>query len=323
VEPIPLSELPPGYITTFAGGTLFEGGGTLAKSVPLQTPSGIAVDALGNIYVADTYNNRIRRIDALTGILTTVAGKGMYGYAGDGGPAIAASLFWPEGVTLDPSGNLLIADSKNIRIRKVDAKSGIIQTIAGTGQWGRTGDGGPATDATFGVIQGLALDAAGNIFVADFGCDTCSIRRIDSATGIISTSAGTGSCAFSGDGGPANLAGLSPFELAFDKSGNLVFCDYWNGRVRRVAAGTQIITTIAGTGGGGYYGDGQAAQQTKFDRPTSLCFDESGNLFIADGGSYRIRKIDSILGIVSTLAGNGIFGSSGGWRGCSLGVAQP
>jgi sugar lactone lactonase YvrE len=231
-----------GIITTAAGnGTAgFSGDGGPATSASLAYPGGVAVDAAGNLFIADY--NRIRRVDGTTGIITTVAGNGISGFGGDGGPATSASLDRPGGVTIDAAGNLLIADQFNHRIRRVDGTTGIITTVAGNGTPFFNGDGGPATSAALDYPAGVAIDAAGNLLIADRVSDR--IRRVDGTTGIITTVAGGGTgtggasrptAGFSGDGGPATSASLfNPAGVAVDAAGNLLIADQSNQRIRRV-----------------------------------------------------------------------------------------
>ncbi|MCF6252838.1 MAG: hypothetical protein L3J75_16450, partial [Methylococcaceae bacterium] len=220
----------------------------------------------------------------------TLAGTGVFGFSGDGGPATAAQLR-PDGLALDASGNLFIADSFNNVIRRVDATTGIISTVAGTGVFGFSGDGGPATAAQLNGLNGIALDASGNLFIAEFNN---RIRRVDAATGIITTIAGTGVRGFSGDGGLAIAAELNrPEGLALDASGNLFIADRSNHRIRRINVTTGIITTIAGSGGFGFIGDGRLATAARLSNPSDLALDASGNLFIADTGFNRIRRVDA------------------------------
>ena len=293
-------------IDTIAGGGLGDNGP--AVEARLHRPEGVAVDAAGNIYIADTSNNRIRRVDT-SGIITTVAGTGSQdfdgqGYGGDGGPAVRAQLSHPFGLALDRNGNLYIADSYNNRIRRVDA-SGTITTIAGTGDRGFSGDGGPAVEAQLENPYGVAVDGAGNLYIAD--SENYRIRRVD-ASGIITTVAGTGSIGFSGDGGPAIRAQIAwPARVAVDGAGNLYIADFSNFRVRRVDA-SGIITTVAGTGERGYGGDGGPAVQARLEWPSHLAVDGAGNLYIADVD--RIRRVDT-SGIITTVAGTGDSGFSG------------
>ena len=298
-----------GYIYTYAGNGIqgYSGDGGAASTAELSWPRGVSLDAGGNLYIADTSNDRIRRVDAASGIVTTVVG-GTQGSSGDGGPAISAELSYPEGVTSDAAGNLYIADTLNNRIRKVDAATGIITTVAGNGTGGFGGDGGLATNALLDVPAAVALDASGDIYIADTG-NNC-IRRVDAITGIIITVAGDGNAGFSGDGGPATKAELTtPFGIAVDASGNL----YIPGdlRIREVSAATAIITTIAGNGIQGYSGDGGPAVDAEFWDTEGVTVDSSGNLYIADTGAGTIRRVSAATGIIITVAGDGVDGYGG------------
>lgn len=205
------------------------------------------MDAAGNLFIADQGYNRIRRVDAATGIITTVAGGGSG--LGDGGLATSATLASPSDVALDAGGNLFIADIYHFRIRRVDAATGIITTVAGGGS--DFGDGGPATSASLGYPYGIAIDAVGNLFIAD--ADYNRVRRVDAATGIITTVAGNGTYGYYGDGGLATVAALRrPADVALDPGGNLLIVDYNNQRIRRVDVVTGIITTVAGNGNWGF-----------------------------------------------------------------------
>jgi uncharacterized protein (TIGR03437 family) len=318
-------------ITTIAGSSTFglgyggfSGDGGPATSALLNGPSGIAVDGSGNLFVADVWNARIRKVSA-DGIITTVAGNGISGFSGDGGPAASASLNYPIGVAVDASGDLFIADANNNRIRKISA-SGIITTVAGSGAVNGggflnnnfSGDGGPATSALLNTPSAVAVDGSGNLFIADSG--NLRIRKV-SVNGVITTVAGNGIPGFSGDGGPAISASLSldlPSGLAVDGSGNLFIADFGNQRIRKVSASGTIIT-VAGNGatngsgilsGGGFSGDGGPATAASLNNPSGVAVDASGNLFIADYANNRIRKV-SANGIITTVAGNGIAGLSG------------
>ncbi len=298
-----------GVITTIAGNGVVGDGGP-AVEAQLRSPYGVAVDSVGNVYIADLSNYRIRKVDSL-GVITTIAGTGAgQRFSGDGGPATAARLASPYGVAVDGAGNVYIADSNNQRIRKVDS-SGIITTIAGTGAGQRfSGDGGPATAARLASPGGVAVDGAGNVYIAD--SNNQRIRKVDSS-GIITTIAGTGVQEFGGDGGPAVEAQLrSPRGVAVDGAGNVYIADYSNYRIRKVDS-LGIITTIAGTGVRGFGGDGGPAVEAQLGFPTGVTTDGDGNVYIADGSNYRIRKVDS-SGIITTIAGMGVrgFGGDGG-----------
>ena len=302
-----------GIITTVAGNSTqaFMGDGGLATSANLNSPEGVTVDSSGNILIADYYNQRIRRVDAVTGIITTIAGNAP---PGDGGLATAAGLAVPSGVALDASGDILIADSFNSRIRRIDAATGSISTVAGNGLvLDGAGDGGSATSASFNLTFGVALDASGDIFISE----ACLVRRVDALTGIIITVAGniiSAGCGFSGDGGPATSAGLvnsSSNGVALDLSGNLFIADDADQRIRRVDAVTGIITTVAGNGTQGFSGDGGPATGATLNYPSGVIVDGSGNLFIADDVNQRIRRVDAVTGIITTVVGNGTQGFSG------------
>ena len=296
-----------GTITTIAGtGEFgFSGDGGPAVEAELGSPYGVAVDSAGNVYIADSSNQRIRKVDS-TGTITTIAGTGVFGFSGDGGPAVEAELRGPYGVAVDSAGNVYIADVSNERIRKVDS-TGTITTIAGTGVFGFSGDGGPAVEAELRSPLGVAVDSAGNVYIADVSNQR--IRKIDS-TGTITTIAGTGEFGFSGDGGPAVEAELrSPYGVAVDSAGNLYIADVSNERIRKIDS-TGTITTIAGTGEFGFSGDGGPAVEAELRGPYGVAVDSAGNVYIAYVSNERIRKVDS-TGTITTIAGTGEFGFSG------------
>jgi uncharacterized protein (TIGR03437 family) len=298
--------LPQSIITTIAGTDFTYPVQPLpALNAPLGNTQAVAVDARGNLYVADTDNSLILKLDQ-QGILTVVAGNGHYGFSGDGGPATAASLESPWGVAVDTAGNLFIAEVDNFRIRKV-TPDGIITTVAGSGFPGFAGDGGPATSASLAVPEGAAVDAAGNLFIADLGNNR--IRKVTPG-GIITTVAGNGFPSFSGDGGPATSASLhGPSGVAVDAAGNLFIADYFNNRIRKITPGG-IISTVAGSGAKGFSGDGGPATSASLATPSGVVVDAGGNLFIADEGNNRIRKITP-GGAITTVAGNGAQNFSG------------
>jgi sugar lactone lactonase YvrE len=285
-----------GIITTVAGGAGYgySGDGGQATAAQLSYPQGVAVDASGNIYIADSNIYTIRMVTRSTGIITTVAGGAGYGYSGDGGQATAAQLSYPQGVAVDASGNIYIADAYDDRIRMVTRSTGIITTVAGGAGYGYSGDGGQATAAQLNRPKCVAVDASGNIYIAD--AYNHRIRMVTRSTGIITTVAGIVSNGYSGDGGQATAAQLSyPQGVAVDASGNIYIADAYNHRIRMVTRSTGIIATVAGGAGYGYSGDGGQAAAAKFRSLKNIAVDASGNIYIADTGSYRIRMIGRVV----------------------------
>jgi hypothetical protein len=286
-------------ITTVAGnGTQgYSGDGGQATNAKLNYPTGIAFDAGGNMFIADQLNNCIRKVTT-AGIISTIAGTGFGAgtvsctpcYSGDGGQATAAKLNNPTIITIDAIGNLYIADYANYRIRMVNT-AGIISTIAGNGTAGYSGDGGQATNAELNASIDVVFDIAGNLYIADFY--NYRVRKV-TTTGIISTIAGNGTLGFSGDGGQATNAELDDLDgVCFDAAGNLYIADEGNSRIRMVnTAG--IISTIAGDGTAGYSGDGGQATAAELYVPLQITFDAAGNLYLADAGNNRIRKVSHV-----------------------------
>ncbi|MBB1287184.1 T9SS type A sorting domain-containing protein [Flavisolibacter sp. BT320] len=298
-----------GKISTFAGnGTNTYGGdGGAATAASVRVPAGVALDASGNLLIADLNNHRIRKVTVATGIITTIAGNGTIRFSGDGGAATRATLASPTDVAVDGNGHLYIADQENGRIRKVNAADGTISTIAGPGVYGITGDGGPATAAYLSSPTGIALDAAGNLYIVEQF--NGRIRKVSAADGTITTIAGNGTNTYGGDGGAATSASLYyPMDVAVDASGNLYIADRNNHRIRKVNAMDGKISTIAGTGTAGYSGDDGQATAAAINEPNSISLDASGNLYFADRGNSRIRKIHAADGTISTVAGNGTAG---------------
>ena len=297
----------PGTIQTVAGnGSLtFSGDGGPALQTGLNVPVDVYVDQAGNLFITDQFNNRIRKV-APNGTISTVAGTGVAGFSGDGGPAIDAEINTPTGIRGDSSGNLYIADVVNQRIRKVDS-SGIITTFAGNGNKGYGGDGGLAINASFYNAVRVAIDPSGNVLVADQSDHR--IRRI-APSGLITTIAGNGVGAFSGDGGPAINASLNnPTAVAVDGGGVIYISDQFNQRIRKIALdGT--ITTIAGDGSPGFGGDGGPANAAILNYPGGITVDAAGNLYFNDDINFRTRMI-AANGTISTIAGSGTKGFSG------------
>ncbi len=314
VEPTALGSLPSGSITTIAGGSTYAGDGSAATRAPLGYAENLAVDTAGNVYLIDSLNNRVRRIAADTGIITTVAGNGQRGSSGDGGPAVAAELFSPKGIALDAAGNLFISDTWNDRIRKVDVATGIITTVCGSLS-GFSGDGGPAVSAKLHLPEGIGIDKAGNLFIADVANQR--IRRIDASTGIIATVAGSGPSGsgtggFSGDKGAATAARLNePRAVTIDSSNNLFIADSTNNRIRRVDANSGMIDTVAGSTSG-FSGDGGLATSAQLAGPEGVAIDGAGNLLIADTRNRRIRRVSATDATIATIAGSS---SSSGFSG--------
>jgi sugar lactone lactonase YvrE len=306
---------PDGSATTIAGTVApgFRGDGGPASGAQLNGPSGVALAATGNIYIADTMNNRIRRI-APDGTIATIAGIGTCGFSGDGGPALAAELCKPAQIILDSSGDFIIADYGNRRVRKM-TPNGIITTIAGSGTLdpnlfnpGSSGNGGPLIHATFNLVGGAAFDAAGTLYVGEALGNV--IRKI-TADGTVSTFAGRSERGYSGDGGPAINAqffGVGPLALGPDGALYVITGD---SRVRKITP-DGIIHLVAGMGVGTgidrSQGDGGPAVLATLNEPGEVAFDQQGNIYIADTSNARVRKVDK-NGIITTLAGPGTPGT--------------
>lgn len=303
----------PNLITSVVGdGTNgFSGDGGPATSAELNHPLDVALDGIGNLFIADYDNARIRKV-GINGIITTVVGNGTNGFSGDGAPATNAELNHPCSVAVDNAGDLFIADSQNARIRKL-APNGVITTVVGNGTNGYSGDGGPATNAALNYPLGVALDAAGNLFIADSQNDL--IRKVGT-NGVITTVAGNGAPGYWGDGGLAQHASLQyPTGVAVDTSGNLFIADNYNERVRQVDT-NGVITTVAGDGAynlshdcpecgpGTFSGDGGSALGAGLNAPSGVAIDVSGDLLIADWLNNRIRQVGPD-GIITTVAGDG------------------
>ena len=276
--------------------------GSEATSISLDSPNGLVFDATGNLFIADTDDNIVVEVN-LAGAVSTVAGNGVQGFAGDGGAATSAQLDSPTGIAVDANGNIYIADSHNNRIREVSG--GVMTTIAGTGVPGFSGDGASAASAALDMPMAVCVDSRGNIYIAD--TNNNRIREITG--GVINTVAGNGQQTFSGDGGAATAAGLdSPIGVAVDGALNIYIGDTHNQRVRVVSAASGIITTIAGTGIKGFAADGPSLAAA-LASPSGVWVDASGTVYVADADNNRIRTISG--GNVATIAGNGTQGFSG------------
>ncbi len=283
----------------------FGGDGGPATKAKLNQPFDVAFDREGRLYFSDTINHRVRRVDPKTGIITTVAGNGKEGFGGDGGPATEAMLNEPYGLEFDAEGNLYIVDRINRCIRKVDGKSGMIATIAGTGEKiGFAGDGGPANRAVMKEPNGIALDGQGKLYIADVSDHR--VRVVDLKTGTIATLCGTGKGASTGDGGPFKSASLlGPRAVAYGPDGCLYIVERNGHCVRRIDFKKGTIERYAGTGKRGYTGDGGKALAATFDGPKEIDIDKEGNVYIVDTENEAIRRIDAKTGIVTTVAGKG------------------
>jgi streptogramin lyase len=309
-----LALAPTADITTVAGtgkpGDTGDGG--LAAKATLNGPFACCLDADGNLYFSDTGNHRVRKVDATTGTITTVAGKGKKGFGGDGGPGTEALLNEPYGVAIDAAGDLLIVDRLNAAIRKVERKTGRIVTVAGTGKPGdgQTGDGGPATKAALKEPNGVAVDARGRVLIADVAAQR--VRILDPATGTIDTFCGTGEKKSAGDGGPAGKAALQGARaVAVGPDGAIYICEREGNRIRRMDPRTGAIAAFAGTGKKGYTGDGGPATAATFNGPKELAVDGAGNVFVVDTENHAIRRIDAKTGVITTIAGDGKAGGAG------------
>jgi sugar lactone lactonase YvrE len=269
-----------------------------AAEARVNWPWSVAVGADGSLYIADTGNSRVRKVDP-AGVITTLAGNGKKAYSGDGGPATWAAVR-PTAVALGAGGTFYIADAGNNRVRRVDA-DGVITTFAGNGEAGYSGDGGPAIEASLHDPTDVAMGADGSLYIADTLNNR--VRKVDTA-GVIATVAGDGREAYAHDGGPATEAALHwPEGVAVAPGGTLYIADRGNERVRKVdPAG--VITTVAGTGRAGYTDDGALAADGPLDHPSDVALGADGALYIADTWNYRIRKVDDD-GVITTVAGDG------------------
>jgi len=289
-----------GNVVTVAGSGRSGSGGDGGPALDAQfnTIWGVAVDASGNLYISDGGDQVVRKVAVSTGVITTVVGNGTYGYSGDGGPATKAELHGPFGIAFDAANNLYIADRGNNVIRKVDASTGIISTVAGNGLPGFTGDGGPATVASLNTPENITVDQSGNLYITDFL--NGRIRKVSADKGIIQTVAGGGKSTL--EDVPAATADLGqPDCITVDGSGNLYLCDRNREGVRKIDGATGTIHTIAGNGSYGESGDGGPATSAELSTPYGITFTASGEILVVDYASGSVREIDS-TGRISTVA---------------------
>jgi DNA-binding beta-propeller fold protein YncE len=291
-----------------AGGGKGSDGGK-ATQARLQMPFGVAFDRKGNLYFVEMTGHRVRKIDP-QGKLSTVAGTGKKGYGGDGGPALKARFNSMHSLAVAANGDLFLADTWNNRVRKIDHQTGVITTIAGTGQKGFSGDGGPAQKARFGGIYCVALDSAGKrLFLADL--DNRRIRAVDLGTGMVTTVAGNGRLGKPKDGAEARKAPLiDPRAVAVDQQGN-VFILERSGNALRVVDAAGKIRTVVGTGKQGFSGDGGDALRATLNGPKHLCIDRAGDVLIADTENHVIRKYLVRKRKIVRVAGTGRKGKAG------------
>ena len=315
----------PGSIATIAGNGVagLSGDGGAGTSAMLYNPVGVAVDTAGSVYIVDKATALIRVWTSSSGIITKIAGNGVTGFGGDDGAGSSAMLNNPYGVAVDTADNVYIADFGNQRIRKWTLGSGIITTIAGNGVAGFGGDGGAGTSASLYNPAGVAVDAAGNVYIVD--CGNNRIRKWNFISGIITTLAGNGVQGFSGDGGAGTSAAINwPYGVAVDTAGNVYIADYGNNRIRKWTASSGIINTIAGNGGTGFSGDGGAGTSAMMNLPQGVALDTAGNVYIADTGNSHIRKWTLSSGTITSIAGSGVTGFNGdGGAGTSASLYNP
>ncbi len=312
-----------GIITSVAGtgDKGYEGDGGPASAAYLSEPFMCAFDSAGNLYIAEATNHCIRYVDLKSGIISTIAGTGEQGYSGDGGPATHATFNQPYSLQVDGKGDIYVVDRLNYVIRKVDSATGIVTTVAGTGEAGYGGDGGPGTLALFREPNDCFLDGNGCLLIADI--QDQRIRRLDLSTGIISTFAGNGAKERGGDGFPATEASiLGARAVCLDRVGNTYIAER-EGNGIRVVDRQGIMHTLAGTGEFGYTGDGGPASEATWGAPKAIRCDHAGNLLVVDTENHAIRRIDAGTDIVNTIAGGRRSGEGDGGPATQAGLDRP
>jgi streptogramin lyase len=305
----------------------YSGDGGPALKAQLNQPFHCDLDADGNVYIAEAFNHCVRKVDRKTGNISTGVGSGVKGYDGDEGPATKAKLNEVYAVAVDTNGDLYVVDRLNAVIRKVDGKTGIISTVAGTGKQGFSGDGGKATEATMREPNDCCLDGKGGLLIADVS--DWRIRRLDLKTGVLTTFAGVGkpkekvNRSQIGDGGPASKAVIvGARAVCVDGKGNTYICEREGNAIRRVDD-KGIITTHAGTGAGGYGGDNSDALRATFRGPKGIRCDRQGNLFVVDTENHAIRRIDAKSQVITTVAGGRQGGEGDGAAATLAGLDRP
>ena len=312
-----------GIIVTVAGTgeAGYSGDGGQAADALMREPFMCAFDAEGNMFVSESRNHCVRRVDAQTGAITTIAGTGELGYAGDGGPAVLAQMSEPYSIRIDRNNDLYIVDRLNCSVRRVDASTGIITTVAGTGEAGYSGDGGPGTAAMMREPNDCFLDGRGGLLIADI--QDQRVRRLDLASGVITTFAGNGEKVRGGDGAPAAQASiLGPRAVCMDNRGNTYIAEREGNGVRRVDA-NGVMSTFAGTGERGYEGDGGLAINATWGAPKAIRCDSQDNIIVVDTENHAVRRIDPASGIVTTIAGGRLGGEGDGGPATEAGLDRP
>jgi streptogramin lyase len=300
----------------------YTGDGGPGAAALVANPYGLVIGPDGALYICEVDNHVIRRLDLKTGRISTVAGNGKAGYAGDGGPATAASLNQPYEIRFDRGGHMFFVEMQNHLVRRVDAKTGVISTVAGTGQPGFSGDGGPAVKAQMRQPHSIAFDRAGMLYIADIG--NHRVRRVDLKRGTIDTFAGTGDRKPTPDGAPIAGTPLNgPRAMDFDRRGDMYLALREGNAVYRLDMQKKTIHHVAGTGSKGYSGDGGPARQAVLNGPKGIALGPDGGIFLADTESHTIRRIDPQTGSIDTVAGTGsrADGPDGAPKSC--GLARP
>ena len=314
----------PPIITTAVGTgeAGYSGDGGPSDAARLREPFMCAFDSAGNLYICESTNHIIRRVAAATGVVTTVAGTGEQGYSGDGGPATEATMYEPYSLAVAPDGSIYVVDRLNAVIRKVDGSTGVITTVAGTGEQGYSGDGGPGTDAQMREPNDCFLDGRGGLLIADV--QDQRIRRLDLATGVIDTFAGNGEKERSGNGRPATEAGiLGARAVCMDGSGNTYIAEREGNGVRMVGADGLMRTLAGDTTELGYSGDGGHALAATWAGPKGIRCDSRDNVIVTDTENHAIRRIDRGTGFVTTIAGGRLGGHGDGGLATEAGLDRP